>query len=65
MSCLLMLSLRKATGAVQRISDLSSCTDRCSSQFKNRYLTEMCSGSEAGLYLKLIDFRITQLQARE
>ena len=25
------------------------------------YLTEMCSGSEAGSYLRLIDFCITQL----
>ena len=26
------------------------------SQFKNNYLTEMCSGSEAGSYLRFIDF---------
>ena len=26
------------------------------SQFKNNYITEMCSGSEAGSYLRLIDF---------
>jgi len=26
------------------------------SQFKNNYFTEMCSGSEAGSYLRLIDF---------
>jgi len=32
-----------------------------SSQFKNNYFTEMCSGSEAGSYLRLIDFCITQL----
>jgi len=32
-----------------------------SSQFKNNYFTEMCSGSEAGSYLRLIDFGITQL----
>ena len=25
-------------------------------QFKNNYFTEMCSGSEAGSYLRLIDF---------
>ena len=25
------------------------------------YFTEMCSGSEAGSHLRLIDFRITQL----
>ena len=27
-----------------------------SSQFENTYFTEMCSGSEAGSYLRLIDF---------
>jgi len=26
------------------------------SQFENNYFTEMCSGSEAGSYLRLIDF---------
>jgi len=31
-------------------------TDRCSSQFENNYFTEMCSGSEAGSYLRLIDW---------
>ena len=38
-----------------------SCTDRYSSQFKNNYFTEICSGSETGSYLRLIDFCITQL----
>ena len=32
-----------------------------SSQSKNNYFTEMCSGSEAGSYLRLIYFCITQL----
>jgi len=27
-----------------------------SSQFENNYFTEVCSGSEAGSYLRLIDF---------
>ena len=27
-----------------------------SSQFKNNFFTEMCSGSEAGSYIRLIDF---------
>ena len=27
-----------------------------SSQFENNYFTEMCSGSEVGSYLRLIDF---------
>jgi len=31
-------------------------TSGLSSQFENNYFTEMCSGSEAGSYLKLIDF---------
>jgi len=35
--------------------------DRYSSQFKNNYFAEMCSGSEEGSYLRLIDFCITQL----
>jgi len=30
-------------------------------QFENYYFTEMCSGSEAGAYLRLMDFCITQL----
>jgi len=30
-------------------------------QFKNNYFTEMCSGFEAGSYLRTIDFCITQL----
>ena len=38
-----------------------SCTDRYSSQFQNNYFADMCSGSEAGSYLRLIDFCITQL----
>ena len=38
-----------------------NCTDRCSSQFNNNYFTEMCSGSEEGSYLRLIDLNITQL----
>jgi len=29
---------------------------RCSSQFENNYFTEICSGSEAGSYLRRIDF---------
>jgi len=29
--------------------------------FKNTYFAEMCSGSEEGSYLRLIDFSITQL----
>ena len=36
-----------------------------SSQFKNNHSTEMCSGSEAGSYLRPIDSCITQLKAQE
>ena len=32
-------------------------------EFENNYFTEMCSGSEAGSYLRLIDVCITQLWA--
>ena len=32
-----------------------SCTDRCSSQFKNNYLAKKCSGSEVGSYIRSID----------
>jgi len=39
-------------------------TDRYSSQFKNNYVAEMCSGSQAGSYLRLIDSCITQLKAQ-
>ena len=31
------------------------------SQFKNNYFTEMCSGSEAGSYLRLIDFGLVSV----
>jgi len=34
---------------------------RHSSQFKNKHFTEMCSGSEAGSDLRLIDSCITQI----
>ena len=49
------------SGGAPCVSDGESCTDRYSSQFKNNYFTEMCSGSEEGSYLMLIDFCITQL----
>jgi len=35
--------------------------NRYSSQFENNYFTSMCSGSEAGLYSRIIDFCTTQL----
>ena len=33
--------------------------DRYSSQFENNYFTEMCSGAEAGSYLRLIVYHST------
>ena len=42
--------------------DLSA--DRHSSQFKNKPLTKICSGSEAGSYLRRIGSCITQLKAQ-
>ena len=44
-------------------SQLGEHFRRClnSSQIENNYFTEMCSGSEEGSYLRLIDFYITQL----
>ena len=33
-------------------------------QFENNHLTEMCSGTEAGSYLRLIDSCITQVKAQ-
>ena len=52
--------LENGGATVERRRD-ESCTDRYSSQFENNYFTEMCSGSEAGSYLRLIDLCITQL----
>ena len=34
----------------------ASCTPWGASQFENNYFTQMCSGFEAGSYLRLIDF---------
>ena len=41
--------------------DTESCTERYSSQCKNNCFAEMWSGSEAGSYLRLINWCITQL----
>jgi len=38
---------------------------RSTNEFKNNHFTEMCSDSDAGSYLRLIDFLITQLQAQQ
>ena len=39
-----------------RIAIMPPPADRYSSQFESSYFTEMCSGSEAGSYFRLIDF---------
>jgi len=45
--------------------DLRPCrSSRVTHQFKNNQSTEMCSGSEAGSYLRLIDLCITQLKVQ-
>ena len=38
--------------------DCACCTDRYSSRFKNNYFTKMCSDSEEGSYLRLIDVEL-------
>jgi len=38
----------------------TACTDRYSPQFKNNHFAEMCSGSEAGSYPRLVDLCIAQ-----
>jgi len=45
----------------QGSQDSQDSQDTHSYQFKNNYFTEMCSGSEDGSYLRLIDFCMTQL----
>ena len=35
----------------------------CGSQLENNYFTELCSGSEAGSYLRFVDFCITECKA--
>jgi len=47
--------LRSACG-----SEAGSSVPRRALQFKNKYLTEMCSGSAEGSYLRLLDFCINQ-----
>jgi len=44
---------------------LSSLDSRIGLDRGDNYAAEMCGGSEEGLYLRLIDFCITQLKARE
>ena len=55
------LRLEKETVA-RRLKTANRQLKVCS-QFKNIYFAEMCSGSEAGSYLRLMDCCITQLLA--
>ena len=41
------------------------CATWYSSQFENNHFTEMCCGSEAGSYLRLIDSCVTQLRLKD
>jgi len=50
-----------APASIAATAARASPADRYSSQVKNNYFTEMSSGSEAGSYLRLIDFCVTQL----
>jgi len=43
---------------------VGAAVDCTKGQFKNSHFTEMCSGSEAGSYLRLVDSCITQLKAQ-
>ena len=45
----------RALGQIQHLPEI---------RFKDNHFTEMCSGSEAGSYLRLIDSCITQLKAQ-
>jgi len=47
----------------RRILELRAVLNWYSSQFKNNHFTEMCCGTEAGSYLRLIDSCVTQLKA--
>jgi len=52
-----------ATGKA-RSGAFSAVLNWYSSHFKNNHFTEMCCGTEAGSYLRLIDSCITQLKAQ-
>ena len=58
--------------AVQRRIEVRGCPRiarivlvPCIAQFKNNHFTEMCCGTEAGSYLRLIDSCITQLRPKD
>ena len=52
-------TMARMNGTSHTSRQISTCGQ--ANQFKNNYFTEMCSGSEAGSYLRLIDFCIAQL----
>jgi len=52
------------TVSVKCAYESTTCRVRHSTQFKNNHFTEICSGFEAGLYLRLIDSCVTQLKAQ-
>ena len=43
------------------VAPVTTCSARFGSQFENTYFTEMCSGSEAGSNVRLVDFCTTRL----
>ena len=49
-----------STSAASRRSTVNPAREK---QIEEKYFQEFCSGSEAGSYLRLRDFCITQLQA--
>jgi len=51
---------QKRTKLLQTTELYADASAKVRSRFKNNYFTEKCSGSEAGSYLRLIDFCITQ-----
>ena len=48
---------KPSTPKLEPLNPNTGTVERC----QNNYFTEMCSGSKAGLCLRLIDFRITHL----
>ena len=65
-ACFVVLTpFRGYSGCAHQIADAEArAADHAGakrSQFKNNYFTEVCSGSEAGSYVRRIDFCMTQL----
>ena len=47
---------KESLGSVRHTQKSARLTDRYGSPFENNYFTEMCSGSEAGSFLRVIVF---------